>query len=52
MVGHENIKPSWTSYYKGTDAIILVVDSTDRGRVGIAKVQDAAQVAADSELLL
>ena len=36
--GQANLRPSWQTYYKNTDAVIVVVDSTDRGRIGIAKV--------------
>ncbi|KAK9804160.1 hypothetical protein WJX73_006716 [Symbiochloris irregularis] len=35
--GQASLRPSWASYYKATDAIILVLDSTDRARVRIAK---------------
>lgn len=36
--GQANLRPSWQTYYKATDAVIMIVDSTDRARVGIAKV--------------
>ena len=36
--GQANLRPSWATYYKSTDALIMVVDSTDRARIGIAKV--------------
>lgn len=32
------MRPSWATYYKHTDAVIVVVDSTDRARMNIAKV--------------
>eukprot|EP00798_Chlamydomonas_sp_ICE-L_P031142 gene31142-6282_t len=35
--GQQNLRPFWASYYKNTDAVILVVDSTDRARVGVTK---------------
>lgn len=35
--GQANLRPSWSTYYTLTDCIILVVDSTDRGRVSIAR---------------
>jgi len=35
--GQANLRPSWATYYTRTDCIILVVDSTDRGRVGTAR---------------
>ena len=36
--GQANLRPSWATYYRTTDALIMVVDSTDRARIGIAKV--------------
>jgi len=35
--GQANLRPSWATYFPSTDAVIMVVDSTDRARVGIAK---------------
>ncbi|KAK9822377.1 hypothetical protein WJX81_004576 [Elliptochloris bilobata] len=35
--GQANLRPSWAAYYKATDAVIVVIDSTDRARVSIAK---------------
>lgn len=35
--GQANLRPSWTTYYTHTDAIIVVVDSTDRVRIRTAK---------------
>ena len=35
--GQANLRPSWATYYRSTDAVIVVVDSTDRARAGIAK---------------
>jgi len=35
--GQANLRPSWATYYRSTDAVILVVDSTDRARMGILK---------------
>lgn len=32
------MRPSWVQYYKHTDAIIMVIDSTDRARISIVKV--------------
>lgn len=37
MGGQANLRPSWAAYYKATDAVIVVIDSTDRARVSIAK---------------
>ncbi len=36
--GQQNLRPFWGTYFKGTDAVIMVVDSTDRARVGVTKV--------------
>lgn len=36
--GQASLRPSWASYYQSTDAVIVVLDSTDRARVRIAKV--------------
>jgi hypothetical protein len=30
---------SWTSYFQDTDAVILVVDSTDRMRTALVKAR-------------
>jgi len=35
--GQTSIRPYWRCYYPNTDAIIFVVDSTDRERMDIAK---------------
>ncbi|KAK9830056.1 hypothetical protein WJX72_009458 [[Myrmecia] bisecta] len=37
--GQANLRPSWATYYRSTDAVIVVLDSTDRARVGIAKAE-------------
>ena len=37
--GQANLRPSWAAYYKATDAVIVVIDSTDRARVSIAKAR-------------
>lgn len=37
MGGQANLRPSWATYFPSTDAVILVVDSTDRARIGIAQ---------------
>lgn len=42
--GQANMRPSWVQYYKHTDAIIMVIDSTDRARISIVKVQLDAQL--------
>ena len=43
--GQANLRPSWATYYRGTDAAIVVVDSTDRARIGIVKAEVAALLA-------
>ncbi|CAG0883406.1 unnamed protein product [Darwinula stevensoni] len=35
--GQESLRVSWSTYYSNTEFIILVIDSTDRERVSIAK---------------
>mmetsp|Transcript_26548 Transcript_26548/g.41559 ORF Transcript_26548/g.41559 Transcript_26548/m.41559 type:complete len:165 (+) Transcript_26548:218-712(+) len=35
--GQESLRASWTSYYLNTHAVVLVVDSTDRERIGIVR---------------
>ncbi|KAG5670364.1 hypothetical protein PVAND_000635 [Polypedilum vanderplanki] len=35
--GQTSIRPYWRCYYSNTDAIIYVVDSADKDRVGISK---------------
>nr|CCC91694.1 putative ADP-ribosylation factor [Trypanosoma congolense IL3000] len=35
--GQANIRPFWRCYFTDTDAIIYVVDSTDKDRMGVAK---------------
>lgn len=35
--GQQALRPSWETYYQDTDAVVLVVDSTDRGRLGTVK---------------
>ena len=37
MGGQSNIRPYWRCYYANTNAIIYVVDSADRERIGISK---------------
>ena len=43
--GQQNLRAFWATYYKNTDAVILVVDSTDRARVGVSKVRDRSSQA-------
>lgn len=35
--GQANIRPFWRCYFTDTDAVIYVVDSTDKDRMGVAK---------------
>uniref|UniRef100_A0A8C4Q2A0 ADP-ribosylation factor-like protein 1 n=2 Tax=Eptatretus burgeri TaxID=7764 RepID=A0A8C4Q2A0_EPTBU len=35
--GQTSIRPYWRCYYSNTDAVIYVVDSCDRDRIGISK---------------
>jgi ADP-ribosylation factor-like protein 1 len=35
--GQTSIRPYWRCYYSNTDAIIYVVDSADKDRIGISK---------------
>lgn len=37
MGGQTSIRPYWRCYYSNTDAIIYVVDSADKDRIGISK---------------
>jgi len=40
--GQASLRASWPVYYKNTDAIICVVDSTDRQRLGLVKARPLA----------
>jgi len=43
--GHEKIRPIWRYYYQNTDAIIFVVDSSDRERIDDSKgYEESAKV--------
>jgi ADP-ribosylation factor-like protein 5B len=35
--GQERLRTSWATYYRGTHAVVMVVDSTDRARISIIK---------------
>lgn len=35
--GQDTLRPSWATYYRGTHAVLLVVDSTDRARIALVK---------------
>ncbi|MGH0147199.1 UNVERIFIED_CONTAM: hypothetical protein FKN15_015768 [Acipenser sinensis] len=42
--GQTSIRPYWRCYYSNTDAIIYVVDSCDRDRMGISKSELVAML--------
>lgn len=42
--GQTSIRPYWRCYYSNTDAIIYVVDSVDRERIGISKSELVAML--------
>ncbi|XP_065835703.1 ADP-ribosylation factor-like protein 1 [Oscarella lobularis] len=42
--GQTSIRPYWRCYYANTDAIIYVVDSVDRERIGISKQELVAML--------
>lgn len=35
--GQESLRQAWSTYFTGTHFLILVVDSTDRERLAVAK---------------
>lgn len=41
-------RPYWRCYYSNTDAIIYVVDSMDRDRIGISKTELFAMLEVDA----
>ncbi|PFX28613.1 ADP-ribosylation factor-like protein 1 [Stylophora pistillata] len=45
--GQTSIRPYWRCYYSNTDAIIYVVDSMDRERIGISKQELIAMLEED-----
>ncbi|XP_015783521.1 ADP-ribosylation factor-like protein 1 [Tetranychus urticae] len=47
--GQTSIRPYWRCYYSNTDAIIYVVDSCDRDRLGISK-QELVSMLEEEEL--
>lgn len=47
--GQTSIRPYWRCYYSSTDAIIYVVDSNDRDRIGISK-QELISMLEEEEL--
>ncbi|XP_074660280.1 ADP-ribosylation factor-like protein 1 [Tubulanus polymorphus] len=47
--GQTSIRPYWRCYYSNTDAIIYVVDSMDKDRIGISK-QELVSMLEEDEL--
>mmetsp|Transcript_10509 Transcript_10509/g.18028 ORF Transcript_10509/g.18028 Transcript_10509/m.18028 type:complete len:184 (-) Transcript_10509:196-747(-) len=37
--GQQTLRSSWQTYYRSTDAVIMMVDSTDRARIAITKME-------------
>ena len=35
--GQATLRPSWVTFYKATDAVVVVVDSTDRARMDLLR---------------
>ena len=44
--GQQSLRQSWATYYRNTDAVVLVVDSQDRARMGIVKARTRGRTAA------
>ena len=44
--GQTSIRTSWTIYLQATNAVVFVVDTTDRARTGLAR-QELHRVAAE-----
>ncbi|VDN57369.1 unnamed protein product [Dracunculus medinensis] len=49
--GQTSIRPYWRCYYANTDAIIYVVDSADKDRIGISK-QELEEELKDATLMI
>ncbi|VDK44414.1 unnamed protein product [Anisakis simplex] len=47
--GQTSIRPYWRCYYSNTDAVIYVVDSADKDRIGISK-QELVSMLEEEEL--
>eukprot|EP00054_Salpingoeca_dolichothecata_P014682 m.83356 g.83356 ORF g.83356 m.83356 type:complete len:180 (+) comp21116_c0_seq2:95-634(+) len=45
--GQESLRKSWASYYTGTQCLIMVIDSTDRERLGLIKEEMHKMLAHD-----
>ncbi|KAM3180584.1 ADP-ribosylation factor-like protein 5A [Hymenolepis weldensis] len=37
--GQESLRPTWSTYYAGSEFVILVIDSTDRERLPLSKTE-------------
>lgn len=37
--GQESLRQGWSTYFLGSHAVIVVVDSTDRTRIGMVKAE-------------
>eukprot|EP00199_Chlamydomonas_sp_CCMP681_P003593 CAMPEP_0119104100 /NCGR_PEP_ID=MMETSP1180-20130426/2401_1 /TAXON_ID=3052 ORGANISM="Chlamydomonas cf sp, Strain CCMP681" /NCGR_SAMPLE_ID=MMETSP1180 /ASSEMBLY_ACC=CAM_ASM_000741 /LENGTH=181 /DNA_ID=CAMNT_0007088773 /DNA_START=124 /DNA_END=669 /DNA_ORIENTATION=- len=37
--GQQSLRPFWATYFKMADCVIMVVDSTDRARIGVTKAE-------------
>uniref|UniRef100_A0A7S0RAP2 Uncharacterized protein n=1 Tax=Pyramimonas obovata TaxID=1411642 RepID=A0A7S0RAP2_9CHLO len=37
--GQQTLRSAWQTYYRSTDAVIMMVDSTDRARIAITKME-------------
>ena len=48
--GQTSIRPYWRCYYSNTDAIIYVVDSMDRDRIGISKQELVSMLEVDETI--
>lgn len=47
--GQASLRPSWSLFYDSADAVIMVVDCTDRARIKIVK-QELQSMASDRNL--
>lgn len=47
--GQQGLRAAWATYYRGADAVVLVVDSADRARVSSVK-QELATLLANADL--
>ncbi len=45
--GQSALRASWPTYFKGTDAAVVVVDSTDRQRVGTVAAEVSRLLASE-----